>query len=67
MAALDQLASERTNYRRASPPFSAVDLIVKEGAAVYVIRNDGEPSTVSFLNSQVCYLLERYVRKFIKI
>ncbi len=69
MAALDRLASERTNYRalrRASPPFSAVDLIVKEGAAVYVIRNDGEPSAVSFLNSQVCYLLERYVRKFIR-
>ena len=69
MAALDRLASERTNYRvlrRASMPFSSIDLIVKEGAAAYVIRNDGEPSAVSFLNSQVCYLLERYVRKFIK-
>ena len=46
-------------------PFSTIDLIVKEGSAVYVAKNDGEPAAVSFLNSQVCYILERYVKKFI--
>ena len=69
MAALDRLAFERANYRvlrRASMPFSTIDLIVKEGSAVYVAKNDGEPAAVSFLNSQVCYLLERYVKKFVK-
>lgn len=69
MAALDRLAFERANYRvlrRASMPFSTIDLIVKEGSAVYVAKNDGEPVAVSFLNSQVCYLLERYVKKFVK-
>lgn len=69
MAALDRLAFERANYRvlrRASMPFSTIDLIVKEGSAVYVAKNDGEPAAVSFLNSQVCYILERYVKKFVK-
>lgn len=69
MAALDRLAFERANYcvlRRASMPFSTIDLIVKEGSAVYVAKNDGEPAAVSFLNAQVCYLLERYVKKFVK-
>lgn len=68
MAALDRLASERANYRavrRPSLPFSKIDVIAKEGSAVYVLKNDGAPSAISFLNSQVCYVLERYVKRFI--
>ncbi len=69
MSALERLSYEHANYRavrRASMPFSSIDVIVKEGTAACVAQNDGEPSAVSFLNSQVCYMLERYVKRFAK-
>ena len=69
IAALERLAAERANYRavrRASLPFSKIDVTAKEGTAVYVLKNDDAPSAISFLNSQVRCVLERYVKRFIK-
>ena len=67
MEAMAALEREHANYRRVflrDFPFKNMDIISKQGQAVYVIKNGAPMTAFSFLHSHMNYVLERYIERF---
>ncbi len=68
MRSIGRLAEEHSNYRcvtRPDFPFKNIDIVLKEGEATYVMKNEEPLAAFSFLHSYMNYVIGRYLRQYI--